>query len=118
MCNLQKKQLEDPDIGPVLKWLLESGARPVGPQVAASSPATWHYWFYWESLKVMDGVLLCKFSRKDGTGEHMQLIVPMKLKDEIMYQMHESLLIGHLGKHKTRKCIIQHFYWFGGERGL
>ena len=102
MCDLKKKQLEDLDIGPVLKWL-ESGARPVGLEVAASSPATWHYWLYWESLKIMDGVLFCKFSRKDDTGEHIQLIVTRKLKDEIMYQMHESLLSGHLGKCKTRE---------------
>ena len=63
----------------VLKWL-ESGARPVGPEVVASSPATWHYRLYWESSKVMDGVLLHKFSRKDGTGQQTQLIVPRKLK--------------------------------------
>ena len=36
-----------------------------------------------------------------------------KLKDEIMYQIHESLLSGHLGKCKTREQVIQHFYWFG-----
>ena len=112
MCGLKKRQLEDPDIGPVLKWL-ESGARPVGPEVTASSPATQYYWLYWESLKIMDGVLFHKFSRKDGTGEHIQLIVPRKLKDEIMYQMHESLLSGHLGKCKTREHVIQCFYWFG-----
>ena len=102
MCDLKKKQLEDPDIGPVLKWV-ESGARPVGPEVTASIPATWDHWLYWESLKIMDGVLFCKFSRKDDTGEHIQLTVPRKLKDEIMYQMHESLLSGHLGKYKTRE---------------
>ena len=61
----------------------------------------------------MDGVLFCKFSRKDGTGDHMQLIFPRKLKDEIMYQMHESLLHGHFGKHKTWEWVIQCFYWFG-----
>ena len=36
-------------------------------------------------------------------GEHLQLTVPRKVKDEIMYQMHESLLSGHLGKYKTRE---------------
>ena len=102
MQDLRKKQMEDPDTSPVLKWL-EKGVRPVGPEVAASSSATWHYWLYWESLKITDGVLFQKFYRKDGTGEHTQLIVPRKLRDEIMYQMHESLLSGHLGKCKTRE---------------
>ena len=117
LLHLKKKQLEDPDIGPVLKWLA-SGARPVGPQVPASSPATWHYWLYWKSFKIMDGILFCKLSRKDGTEQHIQLIVPRKLKDEIMYQMYESLPSGHLGKCKTREQVIQHFYSFGVERGL
>ena len=58
---------------------------------------------YWESLKIMDSVLFCKFSRKDSAEEHIQLIVPRKLKDVIMYQMHESLLSGHLGKGGTRE---------------
>ena len=58
-------------------------------------------------------MLFCRFSRKDGTGEHTQLIVPRKLRDEIRHQMHNSLLSGHLGKGKTMEWVIQHFYWFG-----
>ena len=65
MQDLKKKQMEDPDIGPVMRWL-EKGVRPVGPKFAASSPATQHYWLHWESLKLSDGVLFCRFSRKDG----------------------------------------------------
>ena len=95
-----------------MKWL-EKGIRPVGPKVAASSPTTWHYWLYWESLKLIDGVLFCRFSRKDSTGKHTQLIVPRKLRDEIGHQMHNSLLSGHLGKCKTMERVIQCFYWFG-----
>ena len=39
---LHKKQLDDPDIGTILKWK-ESGQRPFDPKVCASSPATRHY---------------------------------------------------------------------------
>ena len=63
--------------------------------------------------KLIDGVLFCRFSRKDGMAEHTQLIVPRKLRDEIEQQMHSSLLSGHLGKCKTMERVIQHFYWFG-----
>ena len=104
--------MEDQNISPVMKWL-EKGVRPVGPKVAASSPATQHYWLYWESLKLIEGVLFHKFSRKDGTGEHTQFIVPRKLRDEIGHQMHNSLLSGHLDKCKTMEWVIQHFYWCG-----
>ena len=37
--DFRKKQLEDPDINPVFKWL-ESGIRLVGCEVVAFSPAT------------------------------------------------------------------------------
>ena len=30
-----------------------------------------------------------------------------------MYQMHNSLISGHLGKKKTREKTLQRFYWFG-----
>ena len=112
MWDLKKKQMEEPDISPVMKWL-EKGVRPVGPKFATSSPTTQHYWLHWEYLRVIDGVLFCRFSRKDSTGEHTQLIVPRKLRDEIGHQMHSSLLSGHLGRCKTMEWVIQHFYWFG-----
>ena len=102
MHDLRKKQLGESDISPVLKWL-ESESGPIGPEVAAFTQATQNYWLYLKSLKITDGVLFQEFYRKDGTREHLQLIVPRKLKDEIMYQMHECLLSGHLGKGKTRE---------------
>ena len=74
---------------------------PLGPGLAASSPATQHFLLYWDSLQLIEGVLFWKFYRMDGTGVHLQFIVPRKHKDEIMYQMHESLLSGHLDKWKT-----------------
>ena len=37
--ELQKMQQEDPDIGKILKWISESGARPTRDAVASESPA-------------------------------------------------------------------------------
>ena len=39
---LHKKQLDDPNTGPLLSWK-ESGQRPFGSEVCTSSPATRHY---------------------------------------------------------------------------
>ena len=46
---LHKRQLDAPDIGPILGWK-ESGQRPFDPEVCASSPATRHYWNCWDLL--------------------------------------------------------------------
>ena len=96
----------------MIGWL-EKKSRPFRAEVEAASPATCHYWLYWDSLQLIEGVLFQKFHRRDGTGDHLHLIVPRKLKDELIYQMHKSLLSGYLGKWKTQDGIAQCFYWFG-----
>ena len=48
---LRKKQLEDADIGPILKWK-KSGKRPFGPKVCASSAMTRYYWNSWDLLEM------------------------------------------------------------------
>ena len=46
--DLRRKQLNDPDLGPVLRWV-ESGKRPFGSVVCSASPTTRHYWNFWDS---------------------------------------------------------------------
>ena len=111
--KLRELQLKDKDIGVVLRWK-EEGKRPDGSEVCKTSPASRHYWIYWDSLVVRDGVLYRRFDRQDGSGRHLQLIVLEKIRQEVLMQMHDSLLAGHLGK-KTCERILQLFYWFGGR---
>lgn len=110
--TMRKKQLEDPDVAPVLTWI-EAGDRPYGPEVCASSLATRHYWNSWSSLVVSNGVLFRRYTKKDGTGSYFQLMVPGSVKSDVLYQMHNTLLSGHLGEKKTREKLLQRFYWYG-----
>ena len=112
LFTLRKKQEDDPDIGPLLKWF-KGGHRPKSAEVNASSPASRFYWNCWNSLVLQDGVLFRKFVRKDATGFHWQFLVPRSLRDHVLKQMHNSLLSGHLGRKKTKGKILQRFYWFG-----
>ena len=59
-AELHKKQLDDPDIGQVLKWK-ESGNRPFGPEVCSASAATRHCWNYWDMLQIENGSLMRHF---------------------------------------------------------
>ena len=56
-AELHKKQHDDPDIGPVLKWK-ESGNRPLGPEVCSVSAATRHYLNFWDMLQIENGILM------------------------------------------------------------
>ena len=40
------------------------------------------------------------------------MIVPRSLRTEILKQMHNSILSGHLGRKKTQEKLLQRFYWF------
>ena len=117
MASLRKNQLADPDIGPVLRWF-EAGTRPYGTPVCASSPATRHYWNCWDLLETRDGVLFRKFYRQNNTACSLQFLVPRNMRKEIMQQMHDSLLSGHLGKKKTRERALQRVYWYGVRNDL
>ena len=62
--DLRKKQLDDPDIGPVLRWV-EAGKRPSNAEVHPLSPATRHYWLIWKNLVMHDGKLCRKLQKHD-----------------------------------------------------
>ena len=110
--QLKEMQEKDDDIGPFMQWL-KGGDRPYGTVVAASSPGTRHYWNYWSSMLMKDGLLFKKFYKNNDTGYYYQLVVPRDMRKEILFQMHNSLLSGHLGRKKTLDKIRQRFYWFG-----
>ena len=88
--------MEDADISPILAWK-EDGVHPYGPKVWASSPMTRHYWLYWETLFLQDGILYRKFTKRERTCALTQLVIPQKLQQFIMHSLHGTLLSGHLG---------------------
>ncbi|GBO14414.1 Retrovirus-related Pol polyprotein from transposon opus [Araneus ventricosus] len=56
-CEIEKAQLEDPTIKPILEKKLNSAVRPSWQEIAPESPATKRYWALWDSLHLKDGVL-------------------------------------------------------------
>ena len=110
MRTLRQRQLDDPDIAPVIKWV-EDDHRPVGATICAASPVTRHYWNCWPLLELQDGVLFRKFLKRDGTGSYRQFIVPRVMQRELFYKSHNSLFGGHLGRNKNREKMLRSFYW-------
>ena len=82
--DVQKKQIEDPDIRPFYKWIQE-GVRPRAELISTTSPATRHYLLNWDALGIKDGVLQRQFHKHDGTASHMQVIVPRELRREALH---------------------------------
>lgn len=111
MSDLHDLQVKDFDIGPIFKWK-ESGQRPLSRDVEQNSAATRHYWYIWDSLTIKEGLLYKKVPKSEYVDEKLQLIVPFKLKDEILKNFHCSLISGHLGRKKTKAKLGQRYYWF------
>lgn len=110
-ADLRKIQSEDPDIAMILEAKL-SGQKPISKDMVNKSPACRHYWILWDLLFLHQGILCKRFLKKDGTGEYRQLIVPRALKNDILFQMHNAVISGHLGCKKTTAKALQRFYWY------
>ncbi|GBM31328.1 hypothetical protein AVEN_91317-1 [Araneus ventricosus] len=78
--EIQKAQLEDPAIGPILEKKLNSEDQPSWQEFAPESPATKRYWPFWDSLHLKEGVLYRKCECDDGRSCRWQLILPKSRK--------------------------------------
>ena len=109
--DIQKCQLQDKNLAQIITWL-KADVKPSGPEVQQSCPEVRHYWNCWDTLLLHDGLLCRNYQRTDGSAAYLQLIVPAKMRETIMYQMHHALLSGHLGFRKTKQKTLMKYYWF------
>ena len=110
--DLQDMQMADKDIGQVINWF-KVGSRPTGDILKVAGLATRHYVQCWDALVIKNGLLMRKFTKKDNSGSFEQLVVPRELQRDVLHQMHNSLMSGHLGCKKTREKLLQRYYWYG-----
>ena len=107
--DLRREQLDDLDLGVILRWL-ESEASPTQCELALKSPEVRHYWLMRDQLVFQDGVLFYKW--QDVLESHLLLIVPSSLQDEVLYMNHDTRDSGHLGQLNTYLRVKKSFYWF------
>ncbi|GBM33373.1 Retrovirus-related Pol polyprotein from transposon 297, partial [Araneus ventricosus] len=109
--EVQKAQLEDPAIRPILETKLNSEDLPSWQEIAPESPATKRYWAVWDSLHLKDGVLYRKWESNDGSSCRWQLILPKSRIQEVQRETHDSASGGHFGVMKTLSKTRERFYW-------
>ena len=67
------------------------------------------YWAKWSMLAVRDGVLF----RKWESEIIWKLVLPGRLRAQVLRQLHDSPVAGHLGCKKTIERVKARFYWCG-----
>ncbi|GBM65614.1 hypothetical protein AVEN_164721-1 [Araneus ventricosus] len=108
---IQKAQLEDPDIRPILENKLTLADRPSRQEITPESPATKRYWALGDSLHLKDGVLYYKWENDDGSSCRWQLILKKSRIQEFLQETHDTASGGHFGITKTLSRIRERFYW-------
>ena len=110
--DLAKCQKSDPDIELIYESLLSGRKRPPGVEVAVKSSAARHYWVIWNSLTIKEGMIYKESLQKNGLSRFYQLLVPRKLKNEVLKEVHDGRMGGHFGCRKTYEKVKQKYYWF------
>ncbi|GBM89482.1 hypothetical protein AVEN_32537-1 [Araneus ventricosus] len=110
-CEIEKAQLEDPAIKPILEKKLNSADRPALQEIAPESPATKRNWTLWDSLHLKEGDLYRKWESDDGSSCRWQLILPKSRLLEVLRETHDSASGRHFGVMKTLSKTRERFYW-------
>ncbi|GBN99701.1 hypothetical protein AVEN_120227-1 [Araneus ventricosus] len=105
--EIQKAQVEDPEIKPILKMKLNSADRPSWRETAHESPATKRYWILWNFLYLKDGVLYRKWESNDGGFYQWKLIVPNNRIQEVLRETHGTTSGRHFGVLETWSPKLQ-----------
>ena len=108
--DLLEAQQQDQDIGPVVRWITE-GIRPPWSTVAPHSEETKIYWSQWDSLCLREGVLFRIWESPAGDTHILQLLLPKKLRPQVLHLLHNTAAGGHFGVRKTLGRVRERFYW-------
>lgn len=105
-------QQEDPEIGCIVRWRLQSDKRPPIDAVLPAAEASKVLWNLWEWLRVEDGIVYRQLPPKPDRPEVLQLLVPAVLKKELLQRCHENSA-GHAGFAKTAEQVQRRAFWLG-----
>ena len=90
------------------------GKNPISKEEALSwgNLEALELWSNWEDLATSNGVLYRKWKPSNRVNECWQAIIPKEMRNEILYQLHDSPMSGgHFGVEKTLARIKQRFWW-------
>ena len=111
--EIQRSQSEDLDIDTMLGWVSAFLDRPKrsDPVMKGASLPLLRLWSQWNRLVVVNNILYRKYSSPDSSTEHLQLVIPAKLRPVVLQSLHNDCAGGHLAAEKTLTKVRSRFYW-------
>ncbi len=110
--GLREAQLADAQLRPLLEGK-EAGRKPSIAELGCVSRSSRRLLQIWDQLVVHSGVLCRQFETPEGSSSITQAVVPAALREEVLTDLHEGALGGHLGVDKTLARLKERFYWPG-----
>ena len=114
---LRKEQLDDKDIGPILR-AKEKGTRPEWKDVSDKSIELKALWAQWDSLRIIDGLLKRAWESPDGKEVTMRLVIPRCRVSKVLQEVHNGVSGGHFGVNKTLNKVRERFYWISSRQDV
>jgi len=110
---LTKAQLDDPDIGPILRAIMHSPEVPDIGQLTPEAPDVKRFVAKWFRLKLVDQVLYRLKPAAGGRPEYLQLVVLSSMRQDFMRRAHTGMTGGHYGSQRTQDQVQRRGYWYG-----
>jgi hypothetical protein len=105
-------QDKDENINTIKMWL-QNNEKPKWSEVSPRSVELKYYWNRYDSLKIENGVLYHLWEEIDGKSIKYLVVLPRVLVNEVLLELHNRPIGGHLGERKTNLKVKQRFFWFG-----
>jgi len=112
--ELSRGQLDDPDIGFIMRLRQESEDKPTWDQISLRSVDTKQLCHEWEQLVLEGDVLYRRWISVDGAADRLQIILPRSFRSEFIRLVHSRMTGGHLGRQKTEEQVQRRAFGQGG----
>ena len=112
--DVYEAHLADPVLGPMLRSI-EEGKKTSAKETQCASRPTRRLMQLWDQLQVLGHTLCRVFESQDGRtcSSVVQQVIPEVLLEEVLKDLHEGTMGGHLGTEKTLARLREQFYWHG-----
>ena len=112
MPEMRELQEGDPDL--LIALQAKEANRMPDPEVQkAQSLETRRLLQLWEQLVIRNGILFRRWESDSGSVGVYQLVVPKSQRKDILRELHEGVVGGHLGEVKVLGKLKERFYWPG-----
>ena len=112
MNDIAAAQDIDPEISKVKKWI-ELGEKPKSGCLEGCSSAVRTLVSRWKMLSIDGTGVLIRTVDSGYKVNVRQIVLPEVLRSEVLHQLHDLRVVGHLGIHRTIDRVRSRYYWPG-----